>query len=175
MYFNPRSPRGERHILPCGGGGAILFQSTLPAGGATAKRWAGKCNSKHFNPRSPRGERPSGLKRVETFRKFQSTLPAGGATLLQKQQPGSVDFNPRSPRGERRIFRDWRVRRRYFNPRSPRGERPSMSTISPARNEFQSTLPAGGATRRYIAGRFFSFISIHAPRGGSDPCPQVSE
>ena len=34
---------------------------------------------------------------------------------------------------------------------------------------FQSTLPVGGATRCTACGEEFCFISIHAPRGGSDP------
>ena len=33
---------------------------------------------------------------------------------------------------------------------------------------FQSTLPVGGATMEAIANAALSYISIHAPRGGSD-------
>ena len=56
-----------------------------------------------------------------------------------------------------------------FNPRSPWGERPTFSLCRIVLSGFQSTLPVGGATRlppRY-SGR--CTISIHAPRGGSDP------
>ena len=82
-----------------------------------------------------------------------------------------------------------------FNPRSPRGERPAITSVDMWNIfEFQSTLPAGGATR---APSFFmpilhyfnprsprgerqtstmeeqplETISIHAPRGGSDFVP----
>ena len=103
--FNPRSPRGERpdnlFLLPR----LSLFQSTLPARGATlaGKPFAyyelisihapregsdllreGRTNKeRNFNPRSPRGERPR----------------------WSRKTAGSSHFNPRSPRGERQIFR----------------------------------------------------------------------
>ena len=56
--FNPRSPRGERHqhddIVTAQ---PRLFQSTLPARGATASNGCPDTNADDFNPRSPRGER----------------------------------------------------------------------------------------------------------------------
>ena len=79
-------------------------------------------------------------------------------------------FNPRSPQGER-LFRLLPLAhhqsisihaprrgsdvdvvcfitiRKYFNPRSPQGERRTMIDNSKTLKEFQSTLPAGGATR----------------------------
>ena len=81
-----------------------LFQSTLPAGGATVFEIAPLVACKDFNPRSPRGERltpkimrggirlyfnprsPRGERLEVVFSDkeitaFQSTLPAGGATL----------------------------------------------------------------------------------------------
>ena len=80
----------------------VLFQSTLPAGGATYYREHVKGAGKYFNPRSPRGERQPLPIAFQVDEKFQSTLPAGGATsffavlLAHKKH-----FNPRSPRGER--------------------------------------------------------------------------
>ena len=100
-YFNPRSPHGERHVLWCRlvirqdfnprsphgerlqrdyhGAFDIVFQSTLPARGATADRILSNMRqiisihaprtgsdgstqyriafSRYFNPRSPHGER----------------------------------------------------------------------------------------------------------------------
>ena len=57
----------------------------------------------------------------------------------------------------------------YFNPRSPRGERLAIALAMETPPEFQSTLPAGGATpngeRPFLP---LLIISIHAPRGGSD-------
>ena len=56
----------------------------------------------------------------------------------------------------------------YFNPRSPRGERPYGDLILFALFQFQSTLPARGATIE--TEKYFESlpISIHAPREGSD-------
>ena len=169
----------------------MIFQSTLPARGAT------RCV---FCVASRGG--------------FQSTLPARGATEIPvrvRVPPsisihaprtgsdenrscrcmGGVYFNPRSPHGER-LFRlnQYRQALPYFNPRSPHGERPRRNTHSKEMYKFQSTLPARGATRREVTrfgkGRFQSTlpargatrrgsdraapadISIHAPRTGSD-------
>ena len=100
------------------------------------------------------------------------------------------NFNPRSPHGERqgavRAAAEWR----YFNPRSPHGERLCNVTNTIYIFQFQSTLPARGATRAsrscplcrgfqstlpargatiFVCSMADLFgISIHAPRTGSD-------
>ena len=103
----------------------------------------------------------------------------------------TTNFNPRSPRGERRAQdgvldqlhiisihapregSDGRgdrgsVQRGYFNPRSPRGERPFRFHTAPKPHQFQSTLPARGATLLPCWPLRTAAISIHAPREGSD-------
>ena len=152
-YFNPRSPHGERHAAgfePCR---ILVFQSTLPARGATHLRKSAPASpgfqstlpargatipsksvgstSVDFNPRSPHGERlRSPMERINR-RRFQSTLPARGATRCgRRTRRARGYFNPRSPHGERRA----RSRRsadllQHFNPRSPHGERLHTSTI----------------------------------------------
>ena len=57
-----------------------------------------------------------------------------------------------------------------FNPRSPWGERRAWAVISASAFTFQSTLPVGGATFSPSSCTRALSISIHAPRGGSDPC-----
>ena len=57
----------------------------------------------------------------------------------------------------------------YFNPRSPWGERPLSLWSSSFLMQFQSTLPVGGATTFCHYNNKKPGISIHAPRGGSDP------
>ena len=47
----------------------------------------------------------------------------------------------------------------------------STGLIAP---EFQSTLPARGATFLHVAEKQQIFISIHAPRTGSDVCDNIS-
>ena len=124
LYFNPRSPHGERLPPSFAWNPNNLFQSTLPARGATLLHNASQRGNLHFNPRSPHGERPS--RRTSTRKQFlfQSTLPARGATKeatavyineeisIHAPRTGSdaklsllatflPDFNPRSPHGER--------------------------------------------------------------------------
>ena len=126
--------------------------------------------------------------------KFQSTLPAGGATFVRIFQFKQSVISIHAPRGGsdvRHPAEDQRfgvisihaprggsdkIRKRpdglhgHFNPRSPRGERHRQkSRISSGDLKFQSTLPAGGATRSGPESPMArSHISIHAPRGGSD-------
>ena len=125
----------------------IQFQSTLPARGATAY----------------------GNDNTEGGKVFQSTLPARGATQRDKStligriisihapRTGSdhchrqgglsqCHFNPRSPHGERLPSRLRAHLNADFNPRSPHGERLIPTGINRFGFQFQSTLPARGAT-----------------------------
>ncbi len=123
------------------------FQSTLPAGGATALRRFARRSHQYFNPRSPRGERPSDRHQASLLAKFQSTLPAGGATQRLKSPYGSVEFQSTLPAGGATVAFPNKTRSlTYFNPRSPRGERLDCVPIE----------------------QLYGTISIHAPRGGSD-------
>ena len=145
--FNPRSPHGERHTYIIPHLFAFVFQSTLPARGATrchflpqiqmyisihAPRtgsdfpgWFSPIRMGHFNPRSPHGERRHRYAHASGGCTFQSTLPARGAT--------------------------------------------SMVTKDTTAAQFQSTLPARGATTAQKIGITPTlWISIHAPRTGSD-------
>ena len=148
--FNPRSPHGERRGHDGRGGSRGGFQSTLPARGATTSASQRVQAASYFNPRSPHGERRASVWARRYF---------------------TANFNPRSPHGERRFSASSIVSRRaYFNPRSPHGERRTCSTPwSGSATEFQSTLPARGATGSASAIiENFQNISIHAPRTGSD-------
>ena len=81
LYFNPRSPRGERHNddkqvikLSIISIHALREESDMVMGKPVGKQ------RPNFNPRSPRGERP-------------------GGNIFDNVE---INFNPRSPRGERR-------------------------------------------------------------------------
>ena len=189
-YFNPRSPHGER-LLPVPLAPVIkIFQSTLPARGATHCAANRSKVPSYFNPRSPHGERPKGRKCKMSENLFQSTLPARGATRRQQlvyhglcisihaPRTGSdrsksallstsSDFNPRSPHGERRTRRQSQMARiNHFNPRSPHGERPSRLVKLVRANRFQSTLPARGATSITICGwEFTGDFNPRSPHG----------
>ena len=152
-YFNPRSPQGERLIIPGAENRRTHhFNPRSPQGERPAVN-AAAVTAPNFNPRSPQGERQGTRVKYIRRKKFQSTLPARGATLrkllqelisvlfqstlpargateiLRALQPSIGNFNPRSPQGERL----WAARHslyshHYFNPRSPQGERPGMRT-----------------------------------------------
>ena len=144
--FNPRFPRGKRHLVPSepahkaisihasrGGSDACevnywkhgyLFQSTLPAGEAT----------------------PSIMQELLVV-KFQSTLPAGEATIEARVISWLSHISIHASRG---------------------GSDVKNGPLSKRALIFQSTLPAGEATKRCRPLTPKRLISIHASRGGSD-------
>ena len=80
----------------------------------------------YFNPRSPHGERH---------------WDTGGDVC-----PAVISIHaPRTGSDTRR--RSQRARTNHFNPRSPHGERPGSASAWAQTAQFQSTLPARGATR----------------------------
>ena len=149
-HFYPRSPRGERRIQPSAPGSAP-----------------------NFYPRSPRGERRfhRGVQRLIVLISihapregsdfgedidncprniFLSTLPARGATRPACGSfPAAHRFLSTLPARGATVLLPQRLEGGiYFYPRSPRGERLRKRALS--------------STARWI--------SIHAPREGSDPC-----
>ena len=147
-FISIHAPReGSDTRRPYRHGDRQIFQSTLPARGATVSQLPPSLTFSNFNPRSPRGERHCTRALAARANAFQSTLPARGATLQ--------DFIKCNTQ-------------KNFNPRSPRGERRSMPLTMPKTSPFQSTLPARGATQQGLDVSVMDDISIHAPREGSD-------
>ncbi len=124
-----------------------VFQSTLPARGATRRSTPTSSRWKRFQSTLPARGATMSRRQCRPLKVFQSTLPARGATAPAGCSGGS----------------GW-----YFNPRSPHGERPTSSWAMAAHKRFQSTLPARGATGQAAAYFRDDRISIHAPRTGSD-------
>ena len=152
----------------------LLFQSTLPARGATPGGSSWSCWPSYFNPRSPRGERQISLARVRTAPTFQSTLPARGATGVVILVQVDVGISIHAPReGSDRAHHRLRRAESNFNPRSPRGERPRSRMMGYPWTLFQSTLPARGATRG-ATGRppIGEFQSTLPARGATSPLPR---
>ncbi len=194
VHFNPRSPHGERQcwfersvrgrqisihaprtgsdlVVYVTGLTACVFQSTLPARGATVRLVICRLPISDFNPRSPHGERRFALLDfghvcrisihaprtgsdgclnigIIRFMTFQSTLPARGATRKKTLEKNPLHISIHAPRtGSDKII-----------PRDP------VFAV-----QFQSTLPARGATIYIGARPGVGKISIHAPRTGSDP------
>ena len=169
-----------------------LFQSTLPARGATYQRPSSLRTSGYFNPRSPHGERrapaTSGRPR-EPFQStlpargatgcspgqmpgliFQSTLPARGATRQRRRNDGGKQgFQSTLPaRGATRGQQSAGLLVHYFNPRSPHGERPLQCFRLGQGRHFNPRSPHGERRFSRFLPRFAVIISIHAPRTGSD-------
>ena len=129
-------------------GGDFVFQSTLPVGGATF------------------AIRPSKY----TVEVFQSTLPVGGATSCSMTaSTRASNFNPRSPWGERRCRFDKGRENHEFQSTLPVGERHSETgSIVTTFLDFNPRSPWGERPATSLNARRFCYISIHAPRGGSD-------
>ena len=146
--FNPRSPHGERqggtkikppterisiHAPRTGSDGADrteinhigLFQSTLPARGATDSPTCSLYQIRYFNPRSPHGERRQRGRAVRTVRGH---------------------FNPRSPHGERLMPRCPYCDGEIFQSTLPARGATRKGNEQADNHRFQSTLPARGAT-----------------------------
>ena len=148
VYFNPRSPCGERLIALPVLGCVEQFQSTLPVWGAT-QCGQHQRDTTGISIHAPRvGSDQPGRSTPSTIFVFQSTLPVWGATkdgvkVIQVQRISihapRVGSDPGS--GQERLVES------DFNPRSPCGERPDKIDQISGRNLFQSTLPVWGATK----------------------------
>ena len=147
IYFNPRSPCGERHLLYHSTRPASSFQPTLPVRGAT---------------RSPHG--------AEAARRFQPTLPVRGATHIAAASHRPAHISTHAPRAGSDTASNAPVNRHAdFNPRSPCGERriwlaPKADCIS-----ISTHAPRAGSDIIVITQCICPLlISTHAPRAGSD-------
>ena len=145
------APRtGSDTISDAPRGGGSIFQSTLPARGATVlpetQRAASRVISIHaprtgsdtiriygahhngnFNPRSPHGERRKAGRENGRSLHFNPRSPHGERRNPFIQRRFRRNFNPRSPHGERRVSPFESRRASNFNPRSPHGERRLVS------------------------------------------------
>ena len=150
------------------------FQSTLPARGATPHFAMDSMEAIFQSTLPARGATCIKAQKGGAAWSFQSTLPARGATVGGCGRGKWLTyFNPRSPHGERQYARDLaakiclisihaprtgsdrradcrQLRHAHFNPRSPHGERRDFRCAARrGRQEFQSTLPARGATGKH--------------------------
>ena len=149
----------------------VQFQSTLPARGATEWLDVGFNVSRPFQSTLPARGATRNQMRANRAIQFQSTLPARGATATGTvYQPGYFLISIHAPRtgsdastqerfASRAVISIHAPRTgsdpqrnpvpictRYFNPRSPHGERQHRYVMVSQWVEFQSTLPARGAT-----------------------------
>ena len=150
---------------------AILakFQSTLPARGATRQRPKGGLGNSHFNPRSPHGERHPDRGNDRPGRYFNPRSPHGerpapsviapAAENISIHAPrtgsdrngylgdtgGSISIHaPRTGSDRREVPLHLLHRISIHAPRT--GSDDGTSDLAIATGQFQSTLPARGAT-----------------------------
>ena len=127
----------------------------------------------HFNPRSPCGERQHLTIHAAQQPQFQSTLPVWGATDRAQIRPRLKLFQSTLPvwGATRLTSHRWRLLR--FQSTLPVWGA-TLAVLALAFSPvFQSTLPVWGATDTTAMAVDYIYISIHAPRVGSDaamPC-----
>ena len=192
LYFNPRSPCGERLLGPAKAFDVSQFQSTLPVWGATllARRAPALLD---ISIHAPRVGSDLVIHRNHRMRApFQSTLPVWGATILSNKSPAAELISIHAPRVGSdpmeidvpflgRIFQStlpvWGATKWQHRPAEP-GKFQSTLPVWGAtmgrkhsrhhQHQFQSTLPVWGATVLRLCMPVCFEISIHAPRVGSD-------
>ena len=124
IYFNPCSPRGEHPQVMVKLFVVCVFQSMLPARGASGRARFDRSRGADFNPCSPRGEHQVPVASAQFRVQFQSMLPARGASGVDLGDEGvTAIFQSMLPaRGASPASGSKRIWSRNFNPCSPRGE-----------------------------------------------------
>ena len=195
MYFNPRSPRGERPPAPSTPWRENNFNPRSPRGERLTPLTHRPHSFKYFNPRSPRGERPVmvDIDRGQCFISIHAPREGSDLSVLIPLPATMISIH--APREGS----DLHAQRQGFHfgisIHAPReGSDANTLRRDNQQGKFQSTLPARGATAeqylacetsnyfnprsprgerrlqdRYVA-RTPGPISIHAPREGSDIC-----
>ena len=102
VYFNPRSPRGERRIININSRRSRPISIHAPREGSDINLFVADAHTLEF----------------------QSTLPARGATFVGVFRCGFAEISIHAPREGSDKHTDNQDRsHNHFNPRSPRGER----------------------------------------------------
>ena len=165
LYFNPRSPHGERLNRACPSTVRAKFQSTLPARGATERQGgilqyflisihAPRTGSDITNRtplhnfaisiHAPRTGSDCINPYINTMQPISIHAPRTGSDgIWTENVPMALHFNPRSPHGERRYLGECLNATNDFNPRSPHGERHASSIIRLIRADFNPRSPHG--------------------------------
>ena len=145
-YFNPRSPDGERRsVARAQGHDERYFNPRSPDGERPAAWSGGECQIENFNPRSPDGERrqPGPLRRRQHAISIHA--PRMGSDRRGRHLPGRQLISIHAPRMG--------------------SDHPDVDYLIVA-NQFQSTLPGWGATRRQQPqGLFADHFNPRSPDG----------
>ena len=122
IWISIHAPRtGSDALVASSGQFCNLFQSTLPARGATGQAPHDNRAEADFNPRSPHGERLCANFCYKRRTQFQSTLPARGATIsgLNGRMVDVISIHaPRT--GSDGFFRRWHGQGQHISIHAPR-------------------------------------------------------
>ena len=125
----------------------MIFQSTLPARGATAPNHGINLLKNYFNPRSPRGERLFTVLRLILGRNFNPRSPRGERLPRRPRSQDSSEISIHAPREGSDIALYYTYPVRYISIHAPReGSDSHRGQARTKYYQFQSTLPARGAT-----------------------------
>ena len=147
-YFNPRSPHGERQTLSSPPDFRKIFQSTLPARGATS----------------------SSASLLPARTSFQSTLPARGATVGKFIKSCEELISIHAPRtGSDLLEHELHNGNADISIHAPRtGSDFFQRLFAPSANVISIHAPRTGSDCFGAITAVRDGISIHAPRTGSD-------
>ena len=171
--FNPRSPHGERRPPPPISNFIHLFQSTLPARGATQSASAFQSVQRYFNPRSPHGER----------RRFRCIYFDGFDISIHAPRTGSDNLcggnylqirgiSIHAPRtGSDNLYGE--LVTLVFQSTLPARGATSTRCCSRSLFQFQSTLPARGATASLLATDGVITFQSTLPARGATRFPHI--
>ena len=150
-YFYPRSPCGERQLLPYQLNGNVFISiHALLAESDGNDDWY-----------------------IVSHREFLSTLSLRRATFSgQSSGTGTIFLSTLSLRRATRIYDIGDIIFSYFYPRSPCGERQMRNDLMTDSTTFLSTLSLRRATRTFLDKSYQAQISIHALLAESDPLPR---
>ena len=169
-HFNPRSPHGERRAASSVREVRPLFQSTLPARGATSLRFTTSSHTIKFQSTLPARGATEATSKYRIQWAFQSTLPARGATLeCAAVAYREKDFNPRSPHGERQSEIVRLIAWLQISIHAPRTGSDSIVLMCGTDGRISIHAPRTGSDSFILEDATADIlISIHAPRTGSD-------
>ena len=148
--FNPRSPHGERRkAYRESPGFRHLFQSTLPARGATSAPCTRQFQQR-ISIHAPRTGSDYAIPKGAFDEVISIHAPRTGSDgTVGTNRRHSGYFNPRSPHGERRQRKNRADEHQRISIHAPRtGSDTPLVTDKTLALEFQSTLPARGATHQ---------------------------
>ena len=131
MYFNPRSPWGERLPQYIDHQEISKISIHAPRGGSDHRAYKQQYYQSMISIHAPRGGSDIWLLYLLfKYKIFQSTLPVGGATNFHNYLHRNEAISIHAPRGGSDVaVGAWKIVVSNFNPRSPWGERLNLCPV----------------------------------------------